>query len=413
MMSKYVPRGPVMHRDQPPQAQRYFEQIIAFTQDVCEREGIEWDAKGRRNYRSWDDGFPTGWCNHFTASNSAVTKSRPIGRIPVLLRRFARRSGSPGVQLIAWDCYMDRYADLRAKYEVFEHLNCDVFCWGLDKAFYHGNDLNGFCIGIEYRNIGRLKKRDDGSYGWGRGGKIDYVGRTPVKVHDFWCEPFTQQQIEAGVLLGRWAHDLYRLEPHKYLGHLHVTSNRTDPYPHFPQQLVRDSIFFDDRPVKDLDWLMAYSSYDKFFERNDEYIEDWLLDPMNDGEVSRCHHDPNVDSDVNIDDLWARVGGEIDVDEDTDTNLVFGEDGSVTEGDVVEAKKALYLLGYYPFAWRPAFTAGLTPEFVWTLKMFQRRWVRRKGSRWVRQVRDTGKVDEVTASLLNNMLRQFDLLPSH
>lgn len=400
-MGKYIPRSNIMHREQPPAAEKFFEQIISYTQDVADFLKIPWDAKGRRNYREWDEGYPTGYGNHFTASNSAVCERRPLGRIPVLFRRFARRSGSPGVHFITWDNLVPQFAELREKYEVFEHLTCDVWCWGLDKAFYHGNALNGFAVGDELRNLGRLKRRDDGTFGWARGGKVDYVGRKPIQVRNLgWYEPFTRSQIESVIIKGRMLRELYPMEPSRFLGHLAVTSNRTDPYPHFPIQLVREAVFFDDRPLDQMDWILAFKEdEEEFYQRNDGYIEDLLEEDKDD----------RLDNDTDLLDLWSRKEGDFELDEDT--SFVYGEDGVVTEGDVVEVKKALYHLGYYPFAWGPSFTAGVTPEYTWALKMFQNRWIRKKGGRVIRLVKDTGEADKPTVQRLNQMLKQYDLLP--
>lgn len=401
-MSKYVPRSNIMHREQPPSAEKFFEQIIAYTQDVCERLKIPWDAKGRRNYREWDEGYPTGHCTHFTASNTAVSERKPLGRIPVLFRRFARRSGSPGVHLITWDNLVPAFADLREKYEVFEHLPCDVWCWGLDKAFYHGNDLNGFAVGNELRNLGHLTQRDDGSFGWSKGGKVDYVGRKPIHIRNLgWYEPFTRAQVEATIIVNRRLRELYPMEPSRFLGHLAVTSNRRDPYPHFPLQLAREAIFFDDRPLDQMDWLLAFKEdSEEFWQRNDEYIEDLLEED----------EDDRLDNDTDLLELWSRKEMS-DFELDEDTSLVYGEDGVVSVGDVVEVKKALYHLGYYPFTWGPSFTAGVTPEYKWSLEMFQNRWVKKKGGRVVRLVKPTGEADKITVQRLNQMLKQYDLLP--
>jgi len=397
-MSKYVPRGKIMHRNQPPQSQKFFEQLIAYTQEVAARLKIAWDAKGRRNYTTWDEGYPTGYGTHFTASNSAVSQRKPLGRIPVLFRRFARRSGSPGVHFIVWDCLVPQFADLRAKYPMFEHLKCDVWCWGLDVAFYHGNALNGFATGTEHRNLGRLTKRSDGTWGWGRKGVNSYVGREPVKIRDMgYYEPFTRAQIEAEITIARWQKDLYGMEPMKFLGHLHVTSNRTDPFPHFPLQLVRDAVFFDDRPLDQMDWLLSFVDDPDFWKRNDDYIEDLLDTDLDD----------NQDCEVDVLDLWARKGAKAVQVEDA----IYGSDDKVTDGDVVEAKKALYHLGYYPFAWGPVFTAGSTPEFQWALKMFQNRWVKAQGKKVIHLLPATGTLTDETVDYMNKMLAQYDLLP--
>jgi len=140
----------------------YFDQLVDFTKEAYKLLGQEFDAGGKKNYRDWDEPTgPSGFLMHYTASNAAVTPKKPLGRLPTLFRRFARNSGSPGVHLIAWDVLTPELEMLRQRYDVYRHLECDVFCWGLDVAFYHGNSANGWAVGIENRNIGKLKKEGD------------------------------------------------------------------------------------------------------------------------------------------------------------------------------------------------------------------------------------------------------------
>jgi hypothetical protein len=370
--------------------QEAIQQLVDYTKDVCERLDIDFNARGRRNYyRKWADRRgPTGFIKHFTASNAAVTPRRKLGRIPVLLRRFARNSGAPGVHFVTWDVLMPEFADLRAKYEVFEHLTCEVFCWGVDVAFYHGNTANKWALGIEHRNIGKLHQRDDGSFGWGKKGKHDYVGRDPVHVRGFWCEPFTLGQIMADVLLSRWCVEFLPLEMPRFTGHENITSNRTDPSPHFPLKLVRDLAFNDD-PLALLS--AGYRADDDFFNRYDEWIEDDLDDLVVDDEP----------------DAWFGREGDVEDCEFEDDEGLYGEDEEVTEGDVVEAKKALIQLGYWPLAGGSGMlTPERTPEFIWSLKLFQQRWVRHKHKKWIHYIKTTGIVDAPTSKMLNRMLRQ-------
>ena len=141
----------------------FFMQAEEYTKEVCDRLNIAFDAGGKKNYRNWDNGQgPTGFCMHFTASNSAITESKSLGRLPNLLRRFAKNSSSPGVHFISMDGFFPEFEDIRKNYDIFKQLECDIFHFGMDVAFYHCNQANGICFGVENRNIGKLKKKD----GW-------------------------------------------------------------------------------------------------------------------------------------------------------------------------------------------------------------------------------------------------------
>lgn len=367
-----------------------FNQLIEYTKEISTFLKIAFDARGKRNWRAWDSVYgPEGFLFHYTASNAAVTPRRPLGRLPVLFRRFARNSDTPGVQLVAWDGLVPQFENIRKKYDVYQFLTCDVFCWGLDVAFFHGNAANGWAVGIENRNIGRLKQRPDGSFGWGKKGKVDYVGRAPVAVRGFDCEPFTLGQIDANVRLIRWLRDMYDIKPHLVLGHEHITSNRTDPSPHFPTKLVRDLAFDENQSLAALSEL--YEEDSDFQNRYDEWIEDDLEDLI-------------VDSDPDL--LFSRVDNVMRCKFEDDEGL-YGEDGEVTEGDIVEAKQALIQLGYWPLKKDElTLTENYSAEFTETLKLFQRRWVKRKGRRWIRLLRDTGKLDRPTVKKLNELLQQ-------
>lgn len=370
-----------------------FDQLVDYTKEVCKLTKIAFDAKGRHNWRAWDEPVgPTGFLEHFTASNASVAPQRPLGRIPNLLKRFARNSGSPGVHLIAWDVLQPQFADLRKKYDVYQYLECDVFCWGLDVAYYHGNAANGWAVGIENRNIGKLTKRVNGTFGWGKGGVNDYVGRNPVNVRGFWCEPFTRAQVAASVQLLRWLREFKPIREMKITGHENITSNRTDPSPHFPLKLVRDMAFDLTIPIHTLDQFPEFVEDTGFFTRYDSWIEDDLEDNVEDS-------DPDL--------IFGRDGDTSTLPVEDDPSL-YGEDGAVTPGDVVEGKRALIQLGYWPLADNEAvIDTKITPEYTWSMKLFQCRWVVNKGGKWVRILKDTGVLDQPTAGMLNRMLRQW------
>ena len=361
----------------------YFRQLSDFTKDVYDFLDIPMNAKKRKNWRNWDnDSGPEGFLYHYTASNAAVTNDRPLGRIPYMLERFAINSGSPGVHFIVWDCKMPQFEEIRAKYPVFEILDADIFFYGLERAYYHGNSANGFAVGMEIRNVGKLKKVN-GKFFW-HGGKAPYVGRPPVNVRGVWCEPYTLPQVKAAILMLRWLRNIYEIKPHKVLGHLHITSNRTDPMPHFPLAMIRKACFQDRNVPLDSDHFKWFDEFELqedrgFFFRYDDWLEKLITEDVDEESLFAREDRPPMGFD--------------------DADGIYGNDGIVSAGDLEEAMNALEQIGYYP--------SGSQEDITWTVKQFQNRWVKKKGNRWVNTMKITGEVDKATIKNLNTMLKQL------
>lgn len=363
-----------------------FEQLVDYTKAVCRKVGVPWRDRRRRNWREWDEpGGPTGFLIHFTASNAAVRPGRPLGRVPHLLSRFAVNSGTPGVHLIAMDRRFDEFEKLRAGYPVFDELEVDVFCWGLDKAFYHGNQANGWAVGVENRNCGVLKKKGN-EFFWHRG-TAPYRGRAPAKVRGLWVEPYTLGQIKANILLLRWLRDRYgdRIRSERVLGHCHVTSNRTDPMPHFPLALVRKAAFEDRGVPLESRWFKWFDNYGNdttdFLGRYDDWLERLVVEDRDDEDIFAREDRPDMVAEPGLD--------------------LYGDDGRVTGGDGEEALRGLEQLGYYP--------NGNQGAVDWTIKLFQSRWVKRRRGRWVNTMDVTGRVDRATLKAIRKMKKQFKL----
>lgn len=353
----------------------YFAQLVEYTKEVDAKLGIAFDAHKKPNYRDWDAGGPpSGFVAHFTASNVAITKTHPIGRIPVILRRFARNSGGPpGIHFVAWDVKQPEFESLRAKYPVFKELNCDVFSWGLDKAFYHASWVNGWAFGLENRNVGRLWQKS-GQLMWGKG--VPYVGRPPMNVRSFMCEPYTRQQIEANILIMRWLRQLYPIQEHRIIGHVHVTSNRTDPMPHYPFALVRRAVFEQmDVSTDKLEWLNQYTTDPDFYQRYDNYVEEMLVSEEPD-EVQFGRGDPEP---MDFEDVES----------------LYGSDKQITLGNEEEVRRGLVQL-----EWK----ADSQVEYDFALRMFQNRWVKKVGGRWIHTMKVTGDADEATCKKMTEFL---------
>jgi len=347
-------------------ANDYLAQIVEYTKEVCKYLDIRWDAKKRRNYRMWDNGVgPTGALIHYTASNKAVSSRRPLGRIPNLLRRFARNSGTPGVHFVVWDDYNPELAGIRAHYDVFNILPCDVFSWGWDVAYYHGNWANGWAFGIENRNVGVLRKRK-GKFYWG--GHNPYRGRDPIQVRGIWCEPFTSAQIWANILLIAWMRHIFPIASYKVVGHTHIISTKVDPFPSYPFHMVRDMIR---RPLSRLHFMAQQHK-----------LMELTTDPY--------YRKMPIEEDRFLATSIFR--------EFMDLHKLYKANRRCAPSVTEKAITRLGNLGYCVYNKEAA---------KWSIRTFQERWVRKKAGRWVHIAKVTGTIDKATVHLIEKMEKQW------
>jgi len=111
------------------------------------------------------------------------------------------------------------------------------------------NWANNRCLGVENRN-GGYKEYNEA-----------LLDKPRAYICGRWWEPYTREQMEANILLGR----LFRVlrggifRPEWVVGHSMIWATKSDPGPLFPIHLVRRAIWSDD-DLSTLDWLTKFPS---------------------------------------------------------------------------------------------------------------------------------------------------------
>lgn len=363
-------------------AKESLKQLRAYTVDVSKFLGIV-PIQNKKNFYVYPDGEPTGAITHYTASNIAITDRRPYGRIPVLLNRFAPGSSQRvGVHFIVWDERVKRFDEMRKRYPLVEEIPGEVFFMGDDKAFWHAGWFNRHSYGIEIRNIGQLKKKSNGKFFWNKG--IKYIGRDPIKIGRSHWEPYTYQQMAATLSVHRIMCSIHNIRPERFLGHVHVSSTRIDPGPHFPLHEMREyslNPILADVPIKEVPWLAEYTDDPGILDRIDIPYE-WK------GMSERA---------LNLG-LYRR-----DWDGTEDEQSVADPSGELVS-DLEDAWEMLRTLGYF---------VGESPsssEMREAIRIFQLRWKRRRGRKWAQEVPATGYLNRATKDKILLMVRQQYLL---
>jgi N-acetyl-anhydromuramyl-L-alanine amidase AmpD len=120
----------------------------------------------------------------------------------------------------------------------------------LDRGTWATNWANSRCLGVENRN-GGFAKYDEVK-----------LKKHRVYVSGRWMEPYTREQIEANILLGRMIRGCYEdfIKPEWIVGHHQIWATKTDPGPLFPLHVIRRAIFSDD-PLTGA-WLSKFPSVD-------------------------------------------------------------------------------------------------------------------------------------------------------
>ena len=167
-------------------ARETLDQLRSYTAAVSRFLGIRTAQCGKNSNGPYKDGQPTGAITHYTASNMAVSKTRPFGRLPTLLNRFAPGGTQKvGVQFIVWDRKEKRLEEIRDRYPLLKDVPGEVFFMG-HEAFWHAGWFNNISYGVEIRNIGRLLRDKKGRFYWHKG--VRYYGRTPISIGSSWWE---------------------------------------------------------------------------------------------------------------------------------------------------------------------------------------------------------------------------------
>lgn len=249
------------------QAREALDQLLDYTTRVSTFVGVEPFQSKRNHNGAFEQGAPFGAINHFTASNLAVTKKRPYGRIPVLLDRFARGGKQGvGVHFIVWDGKVPRFEEIRSRYPALKDMPSEVFFFGDDLAYWHAGWANNSCYGVEIRNVGKLVGHK-GAFFWGKG-QYRYFGRAPTMVGNSFWEPYSREQIAATIWIHRLMNAIHTIDPVWFLGHVHVSSSRFDPGLHFPLADIRNYSLLQgsDLPVGSIPLLKQFESHNQLDE---------------------------------------------------------------------------------------------------------------------------------------------------
>lgn len=355
------------------EAREILKQLMLYTKAKSKFMGMPFEQEGKNHHGPWKGSYPWGTINHYTASNMAVSKRRPLGRLPVLHHRFARGSNyRVGVQFIVWDRLEDRFAEYRDRFDFLNNgqMPGEVSFFGDDLAFWHAGWCNRICYGVEIRNVGQLRKKD-GIYFWG---KNRHYGRKPIKIGKSYWEPYTLQQMKATLWLHRIMASIHKLYPQWFLGHRHVTNTRIDPGPHFPIHEMREySLEKKDVPLNSVEFLKEFRDDDKVDDREDPMVSE---DSLHQG-LYRDDWDGEPNSRE-----YSEFGSDT-TDKDSDESI----------------QEKLTSLGYY---------VGTPQAYADTVRIFRTRWKKRSGSRYVQEIPINSKMDDVAIKKLDFMVRQTD-----
>jgi N-acetyl-anhydromuramyl-L-alanine amidase AmpD len=358
-------------------------QLRSYTIDISRLYGISPAGSSKNNYGLYTDGQPTGAIMHYTASN--LTESR--GK--VLLERF-KPGGSQGVGIhfIVMDATPERHIDIKMRYPLILQAP-EVYHFGHDIVFWQAGWFNSLSYGIEIRNVGAVTKDARGNLWWNNS-KLRYFGRAPIQIGSgkkMW-EPFTHSQMLGTLWVNRLMAAIYSIVPERFLGHVHVTSNREDPGLHFPIHEMRE-YSLNDVPLDDVPFL-------------DEFSDDGII-----------HDDNHISEDALLKGLYRNDwdGRPAGVDADpvsawSAEKVAPVKTALMVSHKVAWAKTQLRSVGYYVGA---DMTDNPTAPFVEALRIFQTRWkIRDRRGRWVQEIPITGVLDDTTIAKISVMVRQFE-----
>jgi N-acetyl-anhydromuramyl-L-alanine amidase AmpD len=364
-------------------AEKTLEQLRAYTVEVSKLYGIPPKGSKRNSYGPFAAGQPSGAITHYTASNWTPN------RIRNLLTRF-KPGGDQGVgvQFIIVDEIPERHRQIRDRYPLVSDIPSEIYYFGTE-AFWQAGWFNKMSYGIEVRNVGRIFYDTSGKPFW-NGGKLAYFGRAPIKVGDTYWEPYTKSQMIGCLAVHRMMALLHLICPERFLGHLHVTSTRIDPGPHFPIHEMREAALkpstellktpflaeFDDEPAVIDSCHVSEEALTKGLYRND-----W------DGK-------PGQDDDVYMEpvDEWSS---------DEKNSAARAATTGLAPLQLVSIQKRMSALGYYVDV-----LGAASPAFLESLRIFQARWKVRKGQRWIQARKVTGEIDADTIHRIGTMESQ-------
>ena len=225
------------------EAAELLQALIAASRACLDKLGIPRTPGGGRT-RSWrSPGGPEGIAYHYTGGLSGLKSLRWFndpswGNTESSAHVLIFDRVTPELEL--WSSQ-----EVASVFKVPALIIADV-----TRGVWATNWANSRCLGVENRNAGALK----------------YDERTVKKARVFsggwWWEPYTREQMEANVLIGRMFRALRgdgTFKPEWIVGHSQIWATKHDPGPLFPLHLVRRAIWSEEDLAR-LDWISMLPS---------------------------------------------------------------------------------------------------------------------------------------------------------
>jgi len=224
--------------------------------------------------RPWESGLPQGIAYHYTGGPNGIKSTKWFNH-----PGWGNTSSSCHVMIfdrivdnIVGELWTTIDPEIRKLFPIPTLILAD-WKWGV----WCTNWTNGYCLGVENRNIGRNMK-----YATKQNGLYYINDKCCVDRGVTVWEPYTREQIVCNINIGRllrgWTEK--PLDPDWFIAHSMVYSIKSDPGPDFLLHNIRDATFNSD-PIQDLTWLENYEmapdkneDYDQFYEINNEFRDD-------------------------------------------------------------------------------------------------------------------------------------------
>jgi hypothetical protein len=193
--------------------------------------------------RPWrTPGGPEGIAYHYTGGLNGVKSLRWFND-----SRWRNRSSSAAV--LVFDRLIPALASTWRRHDVSAIFRVPtIILADISKSTWTTNWANNRCLGVENRNAG-TRFYDEAALGKPR----------VFRAGHFW-EPYTREQLEANILLGRMFRALrgdHVFKPEWVVGHSQIWATKRDPGPCFPLFPIRDAIW-SETPLDELLWLEPY-----------------------------------------------------------------------------------------------------------------------------------------------------------
>jgi hypothetical protein len=278
------------------QSVQFFEALRAASVEFLKHHGLPID-QGRKRYKKWEHGRPIGVTSHFTAG---VTWKGSIRWL-----NDGSHKNSVSCQMMILDRMLPEFAAIIAKYPELKDLKVVTLlisdgvipCW-------QAGWVNRLTFGIEKRNAGCLRGKENDWRWWAKGWKAKFpyqkLGKVPLLIDGKWWEPYTYGQVHDEILVCQHLHALYQdeggLDSRWILPHSATTGTKWDTGRAYPINDVRDAIMAQ-MPIEGIPWLQAFGADPAAFVDELEEEEDQMfLQELEERQAERTDGVDEVDS---------------------------------------------------------------------------------------------------------------------